>query len=169
MLLLASVTLAVLLLALAVSERPASAAFPGKNGKIAFVSTRDGNEEIYVMDADGTNETRLTTDPEAEPGRDIHPMFSPDGKRLTFTRRPFVGGVLEETIYVMDPKDVDPEDGSGDQLTKLTPASPPNFMSAFSPNGSRMVFLRQEPPGSDNEIWVMDAKGTTRFNSQITP
>jgi Tol biopolymer transport system component len=148
------------LVALAVGERPASAAFPGKNGKIAFVSTRDGNEEIYVMDADGTNETRLTTDPETEPGRDIHPMFSPDGKRLTFTRRPFIGGVTEETIYVMDPIDVNPEDGSGDHLTKLTPASPPNFMSAFSPDGSRMVFQRQEPPGSDNEIWVMNADGT---------
>ena len=31
--------------------------------KIAFVSTRDGNQEIYVMDADGTGLTRLTTDP----------------------------------------------------------------------------------------------------------
>jgi len=160
LLLLASVALAVLLLALAVSERPASAAFPGKNGKIAFVSTRDGNEEIYVMDADGTNETRLTTDPETEPGRDIHPMFSPDGKRLTFTRRPFIGGVTEETIYVMDPIDVNPADGSGDNLVKLTPAPSPNFMSAYSPDGSQMVFLRQEPPGSDNEIWVMDADGT---------
>ena len=71
-----AVMLAALLVALVATQKPAQAAFPGKNGKIAFVSTRDGNEEIYVMEADGTNETRLTT----EPGRDIHPMFSPDGR-----------------------------------------------------------------------------------------
>jgi Tol biopolymer transport system component len=148
--------LAALLVALVATQKPAQAAFPGKNGKIAFVSTRDGNEEIYVMEADGTNETRLTT----EPGRDIHPMFSPDGQRLTFTRRPLVGGVTEETIHVMDPMDVDPADGNGDNPIRLTPAPSPNFMSAYSPDGSQMVFLRQEPPGSDNEIWVMDADGT---------
>ncbi len=155
-LLLASMVLTVAIacgVAMIEAAGPAQAAFPGKNGKIAFVSTRDGNEEIYVMDADGTNQTRLTTEPE----RDVHPMFSSDGKRLTFTsRRP--GGVIDETIYVMDPVDVDPEDGSGDHLTKLNPGSSPNFMSAFSPDGSQMAFVRQE--GGDNEIWVMDPDGT---------
>src|ERR1041384_8190465 len=33
------------------------------NGKIAFTSDRDGNREIYVMNADGTNQTRLTNNP----------------------------------------------------------------------------------------------------------
>lgn len=151
----ASVAVASVAILLA-SGRSAEADFPGKNGEIAFVSTRDGNEEIYVVDADGTNETRLTD----EPGRDIHPMFSPDGNRLTFTRRPLDGGVTEETIHVMDPMDVDPADGDGDNPIRLTPAPSPNFMSAYSPDGTQMVFLRQEPPGSDNEIWVMDADGT---------
>jgi TolB protein len=32
-------------------------------GKIAFVSHRDGDEEIYVMNADGSNQTRLTNNP----------------------------------------------------------------------------------------------------------
>ncbi len=153
MVLLASAALAMLLLASAFGDRPAGAAFPGKNGKIAFVSTRDGDEEIYVIEADGTNETRLTT----EPGRDIHPMFSPDGKRVTFTRRP-LSGIADETIYVMDPADVDPVDGDGDNIVMLTPATPPNFMSAYSPDGSRLVFMRQE--GGDNEIWSMNADGT---------
>lgn len=38
----------------------ASATFPGKNGKIAFASDRDGNYEIYVMNSDGNGQTRLT-------------------------------------------------------------------------------------------------------------
>ena len=36
------------------------AAFPGVNGKIAFISNRDGNAEIYVMEPDGSNQTNLT-------------------------------------------------------------------------------------------------------------
>jgi hypothetical protein len=43
--------------------QPAQAAFPGTNGKIAFVSGRDGNAEIYVMDASGAQQTRLTAVP----------------------------------------------------------------------------------------------------------
>ena len=41
----------------------AEAGFPGGNGKIAFFSGRDGNYEIYVMNADGTGQTRLTDNP----------------------------------------------------------------------------------------------------------
>ena len=42
------------------SERPANAVVPGPNGKIAFTSTRDGNAEVYVMNANGTGQTNLT-------------------------------------------------------------------------------------------------------------
>ena len=44
------------------------AAFPGANGKIAFKSDRDGNDEIYVMNADGTGQTRLTNTPANDDG-----------------------------------------------------------------------------------------------------
>src|SRR3990170_8751258 len=52
--------LAALLAVLAPGPSPAESAFPGANGKICFTSNRDGNDEIYVMNADGTNQTRLT-------------------------------------------------------------------------------------------------------------
>jgi len=48
--------------------------------RIAFTSTRDGNQELYVADADGTNRVRLTSDPAI----DAHPCWSPDGKTLVF-------------------------------------------------------------------------------------
>jgi len=41
--------------------------------KIAFSSNRDGNPEIYVMNDDGSGQTRLTTDP----GTDVVPAWSP--------------------------------------------------------------------------------------------
>jgi TolB protein len=63
--------------------------------EIAFESDSDGDMEIYVMNADGTNVRQLTDN-------DIHdegPSWSPDGRRIVFTSGP---GDLEGDIYVMD-------------------------------------------------------------------
>jgi redox-regulated HSP33 family molecular chaperone len=47
-------------------------------GKIAFTSNRDGNIEIYVMNADGSGQTRLTTNAAS----DRFPAWSPDGLKI---------------------------------------------------------------------------------------
>jgi len=49
-------------------------------GKIVFVSDRDGNPEIYSMDADGSNVKRLTD----SNAKDVEPCWSPDGKRIAW-------------------------------------------------------------------------------------
>ena len=64
--------------------------------QIAFTSYRDGNGEIYVMDADGGNLRNLTRNPALDWG----PAWSPDGGRIAFTSNR--DGNFE--IYVMDAK-----------------------------------------------------------------
>jgi len=72
--------------------------------KIAFTSTRDGNNQIYVMNADGSGPTRLTTNSTG----DFEPSWSPDGSKISFTST----RDLHSEIYVMN------ADGSGQ--TRLT-------------------------------------------------
>jgi dipeptidyl aminopeptidase/acylaminoacyl peptidase len=83
-LLLVSAALAVLLVsgvALVGLEETSQAVFPGANGKIAFMSPRDGNSEIYTMNADGTNQTNITNNG----AWDSTPTWSPDGTKIAFT------------------------------------------------------------------------------------
>ena len=49
--------------------------------RIAFMSNRDGNPEIYVMNADGSNLRRITR----QPGIDATPSWSPAGNQIAFT------------------------------------------------------------------------------------
>ncbi len=67
--------------------------------KIAFQSTRDGNDEIYIMNTDGSGQTNLTNNPAI----DNLPTYSPDGIKIAFqsTRDG------NDEIYIMN------TDGSG--------------------------------------------------------
>lgn len=47
---------------------------------MAIVAQRDGQTDIYVMNADGSAEARLTT----HPAHDGKPAWSPDGKQIAF-------------------------------------------------------------------------------------
>jgi Tol biopolymer transport system component len=63
-----------------VGTKPAEAAFPGGNGKIAFTSTRDGDNEIFAMNPDSTAIEQLTTNT----AYDYHPAWSADGSWMAY-------------------------------------------------------------------------------------
>src|SRR6266702_1791405 len=116
-------------------------------GKIAFTSNRDGNSEIYVMNADGTGATRLTNNAAI----DGDPAWSPDGTRLAFTSTR--DGNYE--IYVMN------ADGSG--VTRLT--NDPNQDRHPAWCGTRIAFQsdRYLPPFYDIYVMNDDGTGPTRL------
>jgi WD40-like Beta Propeller Repeat/Domain of unknown function (DUF4214) len=106
---------------------------PGRNGKIAFTSTRDGNSEIYTMEADGSNQTRLTNNL----GNDVSPKWSPNSTKIAFASSRddtsvgcTSGGSCKYEIYVMN------ADG-----TNQTRTNNPVFEDFdWSPDGTRIVF-----------------------------
>src|SRR6185503_8156596 len=72
----------------------------GPLGLVAFESTRDGNAEIYVVNADGIRQTNLTQ----HPADDRWPSWSPDGSRIAF----FSMRSGRSELYVMDADGANP-------------------------------------------------------------
>ncbi|HKZ81001.1 MAG TPA: DUF4214 domain-containing protein [Pyrinomonadaceae bacterium] len=120
-------------------------------GKIAFTSDRDGNTEIYTMDADGGGQTRLTENP----AEDYSPGWSPDGTRLVFVSAR--DGNPE--IYVMQ------ADGSGQ--TRLTNNTADDLSPSWTPNGAQIAFVTNRD-GND-EIYLMNADGSNQTNLTNDP
>ena len=122
--------------------------------QIAFVSRRDGNAEIYVMDADGTNQRRLTNNR----ANDRSPAWSPDGRRIAFVseRDGHVHvrhGWPTSEIYVMD------ADGGNPQNLTNNPSD--DWSPSWSPNGKRIAFVSErDEPRVYGDIYVMDADGS---------
>jgi Tol biopolymer transport system component len=100
--------------------------------KIAFDSDRadrPGRFEIHVMDSDGTNVRRLTTLP-AYAIFDLAPRFSPDGRRIVFTRY-----VVDNAVSALFTVRVD-----GGGLKRLTPWINGAGDADYSPDGKKLVF-----------------------------
>jgi Tol biopolymer transport system component len=119
-------------------------AFSPDGSRIAFASTRDGNAEIYVMNADGTNPTRLTTDPQTD-GR---PAFTPDGQAVVFHSTRTAG---KQQIWMVN------VDGTG--LTQLTRDSV-NFAPTVSPDGQLIAYVSIRDKAYD--IWLMSRDGSNQ-------
>ena len=115
-----------------------------QRGRIAFESNRDGNSDIYVINADGTELRRLTNHPEW----DQSPAWSPDGQRIAFESYRHDNW----EIYVMN------ADGSG--VRRLTNHIEGDHAPAWSPDGQRIAFESLRAGEGNKEIYVMNADGT---------
>jgi Tol biopolymer transport system component len=162
--LLLAVAAGVLVLTLVAVEKPAEAAFPGENGRIAFVGASHNNtwSQIYTMLPDGTDVTQLTND--APPIYSTMPTWSPDGTKLAVIRVSLDGSTFDE-IWVLDIE-------NGQETRLYDHGAPSQIIDlAWSPDGTKLAFSVLDDPYSQcGDIYVIDsADGSGLTNLTNTP
>ncbi len=119
-----------------------------------FGTLHAGEDEIWVMNADGSNRQNLTRHDGAKIS-DIDPRWSPDGRRIVFASDPT--GSMQ--IWVMN------ADGSG--ATQLTSLPGQNRYPSFTADGKQIVF--QSLVDGNFEVYRMNADGTGVTNLTDDP
>jgi CSLREA domain-containing protein len=119
------------------TSRAEDPTFSPDGNKIAFESDRDGGgdpnkQDIYVMNADGSNPVRLTDDP----ARDAQPAFSPDGKKIAFVSE---RDGDDEDIFVMN--------AGGTNQTNLTPNTRHEINPDWQPVAATFTVTSDSDPG----------------------
>lgn len=110
----------------------------GLPGRFAFASNRDGDFDIYTMNPDRTNLAQLTNDP----GKDVSPLWSPDGSRIAFASNRTDDG----DIYVMN--------ADGTAQNRLTSTAGNEAPGAWSPDGTRIAYTTYQG------VRIVNADGT---------
>ena len=101
--------------------------------------------EIYIMNADGSDQKRLTD----SPGYDGGPFFTPDGQRIVWRHFSQDGSTAD--IYTMR------LDGSGVQ--RLTDFDSMSWAPYFHPSGAYVIFASNKLGFSNFELYLVDANG----------
>src|SRR6058998_2278351 len=123
----------------AVATEPA---FSPDGSRIAFTSTRDGQPEIYIMDADGTSAGRLTN----SPGADGDASFTADGQAVVFhSQRTGHRQIFLQPITSSD-------------AVQLTQEPADNSQPTMSPDGEMIAFVSNRE--GNNHIWLMSKDGS---------
>ena len=107
---------------------------------IAFHREADGAAGLYTINADGTDERRLTS------SQDSFPVWSPDGGRIAFKR----AAEGRDQLYVVA--------ADGTSLTRLTDTLARESFPSWSPDGQRLAFKSNR--GGNDEIWIVQADGS---------
>jgi TolB protein len=110
--------------------------------RIAYISTGDGNPELYVMNADGSDPRRLTTTESAE----ASPQWTPDGRQIIYA-------VVEGRSTQVWAANAD-----GSEARVLNVAGGGNDQPAVSPDGNMIAFRSVERGGRD--IFLMNVDGS---------
>jgi len=105
--------------------------------------------DVYVMNVDGSRQTRLTIDPDNWNGQ---PAWSPDGRSLLMTAGP-----------VHKPGDIYRLNADGTGATRLTQGDGPEYIAAWSLDGTRIAFVASvvgDRDGALSDLYLMSADGS---------
>ena len=122
-------------------------------GKIAFVSDRHGNEEIYTMNPNGSGVVRLTNNA----ADDLAPVWSPNGKQIAFASNR--AGNFQ--IYVMN--------ANGTGLTRISNNALDEIPYSWKPDGTKLAYMsgtlsQTSPFDSSFDVKVMNLNGSGQIN-----
>jgi TolB protein len=128
--------------------------FSPNGQKIAYTSTRTGNQDIWVMNADGTNPVQITDHPAA----DLAPDWSPNGQKIMFQS---ARDDPRQDIYVIDKKGVH----------RLTTSEGRDLDPNWSPTGQQIVFDsdRNHILEEMRQIFIMNSDGSDQHAITIPP
>ena len=117
--------------------------------KIVYESNQTGDYRIWVMNADGSGQTRLADDPGFA---DLEPAWSPDGTRILFSRcDDHIGFILTCDLEVMN--------AAGGGMRRLAGGHWTYVRGQYSPDGRRIV-VGTDRGGFLSALWVMRSDGT---------
>ena len=127
-------------------------AFSPDRKRIVFRSTRNGNFDLYLMDADGDNLIQLTDDE----AKDNFPVFSPTGDAIVFSSDRDSSldplGYKSFDNYIMKLK----PDGNPGEIIRITDDPGHDAHPAFSPDGKWIVYTSERAGISDEEPLVQE-------------
>ena len=118
---------------------------------IAFTTFRTGDNEIFVMNADGSRQADLSNNSAS----DSQPAWSPDGAKVAFTSN----RTGNNDVWVMN------ADGSGQ--ADLSNDSASDSQPAWSPDGTKVAFTSNRT--GNNDVWVMNADGSGQADLSNDP
>jgi len=127
--------------------------------KLIYAANKSGNFDLYISDANGTNEKKLTSSEKDE----ANPNLSPDGKKIVFTASIGVmrGSESSTEIWIMNLDGTNP--------IQLTNNSFFDGWPKWSPDGTQLLFCSDRSAVNHYEVYTMNPDGTNVTRVTNTP
>lgn len=125
--------------------------------QIAFVSERYGRYQIWLMNADGSEQRAFSRSGNLI---NLHPVWSPDGQSILYTQTDAGGGVPRVMISRLDEEPF--------KEIRIAPDLLPMREASFSPDG-RWIVYESWPDGINHDIYIMSTDGVARLRLTTDP
>ena len=136
------------------------------DGKIAFISDREGHEDVWIMNADGSDLVNLTQ------GRDCaSPAWSPDGTKIAYIGDVFDDGQYGGEIWLMDADGGNPQQLTDDSVDKISVSWSEDGTSIYYRTYRAIEELTTDDlrDGPDMFVMVLDGSGSSPVDWREVP